>query len=124
MQAIFRCIICLFLVLPIGCWQHSTAEQVACKMTCKQRLDRCISLCQDCCGKCSLRSTAAATGSYNQYKREQCVQGKSIVRQLQSFRDPLKCRKTTCECSADYDVCMQSSSGVIHKQLQVVPACC
>jgi hypothetical protein len=42
---------------------------------------------------------------------------------LNSYRDPLQCRKVTCNCHADYQVCIQSCSGVIHKQLRVASAC-
>lgn len=95
----------------------------ACQNNCAQRLQQCNQVCRNNCLNCSVIANATAAVHFNQYKHEQCVQGKIVALELQSFRDPLQCRKTTCACRADYDVCKQSCNGLIHKKLQVVNPC-
>jgi len=99
-------------------------EQIACKKNCVERFKTCSQVCDNSCQTCSLAANCGAAHNYNRYKHEQSVQGGIIARELKSYRDPLQCRKTTCNCMADYNVCTQSCTGVIHKRLQVGPACC
>lgn len=95
-----------------------------CKNECQERLNACNQACQNSCRNCSLEASINAKRNYSRYNHEQYVQGGIMVRDLKSYQDPLQCRKTTCNCWADYNVCKQSCKGLIHKRLQVSPACC
>lgn len=129
MHSILRLILCIAVVSLAACASHKNSvkashELAACKMKCQQSFNACNQVCFKNCRQCSTCSSAMTAKSYNQYKHQQCVQGGIIARNLNSYRDPLQCRKTTCECPADYRVCIQSCAGVIHKRLQVPPTCC
>ncbi|KTC66138.1 acyltransferase (plasmid) [Legionella adelaidensis] len=121
-----RLLWCFLFLLLASC--HRSVEvvhyQVACKLVCLKKFDACINNCRDSCSNCSACSSKATANSYKQYVHEELVQGGFLVRQLNSYRDPLKCRKPTCNCKADRRVCEQSCEGVIHKRLQVPPTCC
>ncbi len=99
-------------------------ERAACKNSCKERLKTCNQVCDNGCNECSLDAKCATARNYSRYIHEQNIQGGIIARELNSYRDPLQCRKTTCNCLADFNVCTQSCTGLIHKRLQVGPACC
>lgn len=94
-----------------------------CKQACQQQLEICSRVCHNSCSKCSKNACQGTRKRYNRYQHEQCVRGEFVMRELQSYRDPLQCRKNTCDCQADYRVCVQSCAGKIRKRLQVVPAC-
>lgn len=116
------------LLLLVACTNHALmtkhAEQASCKMTCQLRLKSCQHVCHDDCRTCSEQVQKSVKRSYDQYIHEIQVQGGIISRELNSFKDPLQCRKTSCDCSADYDVCTQSCKGLIHKNVRVPSACC
>ena len=120
MQFIF---VMAFILLP-GCVSHKDKHEAAqCKYTCQQKLNSCQKVCQNNTIHCITLANDHALKSYHSYKKQQCVQGKPVVRELQSYRDPLQCRKTTCDCNTDYRVCTQACTGLIHKRLQVAPTC-
>lgn len=45
------------------------------------------------------------------------------MRELNSYRDPLQCRKVTCDCLSDFAICKKGCTGVIPTKLQAVPYC-
>ena len=94
-----------------------------CVATCEHRANLCATSCQNNCQNCLASARESTVSGYKHYIHEQCVRGGIITRQLKSYRDPLQCRKITCNCPADYQVCMQSCGGVIHKQLRVASVC-
>ena len=96
----------------------------ACKMSCQERFERCRQVCDKSCQKCSETAHCSAARHYNRMVHEQVIQGGIVSRELNSYRDPLQCRKTTCNCQADYTVCKAGCTGIIRKRLQVGPACC
>lgn len=98
-------------------------QLAACKASCKERLVACTRVCSDNCMRCTISANARAARNFLRYKHQQCVQGKIVALELQSFRDPLQCRKSSCACPIDYQVCTQSCHGTIYKRLQVVPPC-
>lgn len=102
---------------------HAQATRV-CQQHCLQAYKKCDEICHKNCEDCGTRSYRDAEARYAQYRRERCIQGGVIMRQLQSFRDPLQCRKSTCDCEADLLVCKKSCTGVIPKRLQVPSICC
>lgn len=94
-----------------------------CKMSCDQRKAACSKTCRNNCAQCSTAANNRRVVQYNHYVHEQRVKGKNIALQLNSFRDPLQCRKVTCNCAADYQICLQSCGGVIQKTLKNAPLC-
>ncbi len=129
MRSILRVMLACVVVALVGCASQKMAvksanDKMVCKMACQQRLTACNQVCYKNCPTCTKVANASAARHYSQYKQEQCVQGGIIARDLKSYRDPLQCRKTTCNCWADYSVCVQACAGVIHKRLQIAPVCC
>ena len=120
---------CLWVVLLLtGCTHAPQEAQVSqeartCKVRCQVAYERCQEQCHDACKPCVQQGNEQATAAYKRYHHERCVQGKTIVRQLQSYCNPLECRKTSCDCPADYRMCVEGCSGEIHKRLQVLPTC-
>lgn len=117
----------LLLLLVVGtsisCTYHQPTVQEraitaaaisSCQGCCKQVLAHCQDHCVNNDRCCRSKGCLATIKSYHQYKKEQCMQGYGVVRRLNSFRDPLQCRKTTCNCMADYRVCMQSCAKEVH----------
>lgn len=123
---VFLCIAALTLVACASLHgSHQCAQtMIKCKSNCQERLNSCKQVCHNDCQSCAVEMKANTICSYNRYRHEQDVQGGIMVRELKSYRDPLQCRKTTCNCLADYNVCKQSCTGRIRKRLQVSPACC
>ncbi len=130
MNVIMRLLMCCAtLLIMMSCTVlHNKALKIAstnqCKSLCFERFDSCKKSCRDSCPNCSLSAYQRAAMNYTKYVHEQKVEGQIIARELNSYRDPLQCRKTTCNCLADYEECKQSFEGIIHKRLQVGPACC
>lgn len=110
-----------------ACIQFLSAEQkttqTACIATCEQRAAACTKVCRNNCRQCQARAGQSTSESYLYYQHEQFVKCDIVARQLNSYRDPLQCRKVTCSCSADYQICMQSCGSGIKKQLRVAPVC-
>lgn len=102
---------------------HTRADMPACQASCLEQASKCSQRCNNNCQQCSAQESRSTVNDYIDWKQGQLVQGKVVSRELNSFRDPLQCRKTTCNCSADYNVCIQSCGGVIRKQLYVAPLC-
>lgn len=99
-------------------------DRIACVKTCEKRWQACHAVCRKNCQACVDSSNASTVCQYRRYMHEQYVQGNIVTRDLQSYRDPLQCRKTTCHCLADYQDCSQMCTGNIYKRLQIAPACC
>lgn len=121
--------VALSLSLLAGCSHFNLGKQpvnpvfAACKMNCDQRAAACQKVCRNNCPQCCSYANQSAANAYYDYRHEQIVKGGFIVRQLKSYRDPLQCRKTTCNCKADYQICIQTCGGRIPKQLKAAPQC-
>ncbi|WP_133127460.1 acyltransferase [Legionella nagasakiensis] len=125
MYIMIRLIFCFVFILLASCTKQTPASgQAGCRISCEKQFNECKAVCTNNCRRCSTCTDLSAAKSYNQYKHEQCMQGGIIARELKSYRDPLQCRKTTCNCLADYRMCVQSCAGTIQKRLQVAPTCC
>lgn len=96
----------------------------ACIAECQTQKAACQSRCSTSCKQCQADADSSMIKRYKTYVHEQCVQGERVALQLQSFRDPLQCRKTSCDCLADHRVCVGACRGTIRKSLQVTPFCC
>ena len=99
-------------------------QSSSCKMQCLKQRHTCQQICHNDCYTCFKEVQKTVKRSYDQYIREVKTQGGVIARDLNSFKDPLQCRKTSCDCSADFEVCAQSCKGLIHKNMRVPSACC
>lgn len=129
MYSIIRVSLCLVLMSLVACSSLQSSvkranERTTCIQACQQELKQCNKICQNNCRECGKQAINNASRHYQKFVHEQQVQGGVLARELYSYRDPLQCRKVTCDCSADYTVCTQSCNGLIHKRLQVAPVCC
>jgi hypothetical protein len=124
MTFIVRGLFCFMFFLLSGCGavNHYQA-QLTCKATCQERFIACNKTCDNSCSGCCQASNQRTAREYDHYLKQQAIQGKAVVRELNSYRDPLQCRKTTCECPTDYRTCIQTCSGKVPKKLQMAPAC-
>ncbi len=115
---------CSFLCL-LSCTQHflfyGNNHFVSCKINCENRLKICTKVCRNNNLQCSAAATELTAKNYAHYLHEQRVKGEFIALQLNSFCDPLQCRKTTCNCQADYRVCVRACKGTIPKYLHQTP---
>jgi hypothetical protein len=100
-----------------------TQELKQCKSMCMQRFVSCQKLCVNNCASCSAKESYMTIVNYVKYVHEEQIEGGSLMRGLKSYRDPLQCRKVTCNCYADLMTCEQSCTGIIQKQLRSVPYC-
>ncbi len=115
---------CLLFSLA-GCVSNSFRQQelAQCKATCARHFEFCKKNCINNCPVCFWQSTQNTVQNFTKYTMERKVEGKKVMRELNSYRDPLQCRKITCNCMMDLMTCNQSCSGVIRKRLQVIPNC-
>lgn len=128
MNYLLRLIYCTVLIVLSGC---ATQQQIIvkpkdvnqCLQLCAQRLESCKQLCSNNCPRCSAISTDTTAKNYFEYIHDKQVQGGYIYRGLNSYRDPLQCRKVTCNCTSDFITCEQGCTGVIQKRLQAAPYC-
>lgn len=127
MKFCIRGVLVLLFVCLGSCTHHviGTLKQSypMCEAVCKQRLSRCHELCRNNCFQCGAFTKQSTCKAYRHYQHEEYVKGGEISRELNAYRDPLQCRKVTCDCKADYRICMQASKGAISKQLRSVPLC-
>ena len=95
-----------------------------CEQRCDTRLVQCQEHCHDSCQTCTQQAKAITEKYYQHYWQGRCVEGKRPILQLQSYHDPLQCRKKSCDCAADYRVCRSACRGSIPKRLQRQLNCC
>lgn len=115
----------LLLVLA-GCKTYqgfSLNNQVllACQKACWASQKICQTQCQNNIDNCESAASQNTKKMFCRYKHEQYIQGNIVARELKSYRDPLQCRKITCDCWADYRVCRAACTPIIHKRLQTLP---
>lgn len=94
-----------------------------CKITCIQNFKFCKQHCVDNCPTCSAAAARNTAKNFARYVHEREVEGKKVMRELNSYHDPLQCHKVTCNCFYDFEICKQGCAGVIEKRLQAVPYC-
>lgn len=125
MTRVMVIIFCLFLASCTYLSQSAEHRRVlaACKISCEQKAKECSRVCTNNCPQCSAASWRSTVNYYRRYTNEQTVKGGIIAHELKSYRDPLQCRKITCDCVADYQQCRESCGGVIQKRIQAPPIC-
>lgn len=101
----------------------SAQQMQTCKMACMKQYHFCASKCVDNCPTCSAKAHQFAARNYAKYLNELKIEGGINDRELNSYRDPLQCRKISCNCVADFNTCNQGCTGVIQKRLLNVPYC-
>ena len=129
MHSTVRIIFCFAVMVLAGCASQQASvkranDRVICQKGCEQQYKICSQVCHNNCKDCNQSSALGTACNYKKYTHEQQIQGGVIARELNSFSDPLQCRKISCDCSADYTVCAESCKGLIHKRLQTAPLCC
>jgi len=128
MNSLVRVLCCIILSGLVACAtdekiQVNPQSLTLCKMTCVKRFESCQKTCINSCSRCSANSSYTSRSNYLKYTHEKQIQGGFITRGLKSYRDPLQCRKVTCNCTSDFIVCNQGCVGVIQKRLRSVPYC-
>jgi hypothetical protein len=98
-------------------------EISSCKIFCLKQQESCQQRCVDNCPKCYHAATDSAANGFFKYTNVKQVEGGYINRRLISYRDPLQCRKVSCNCTADFLTCNQGCTGIIEKRLQSLPYC-
>lgn len=94
-----------------------------CLSQCLSHHSACQQTCNNSCVNCQKKAQSKAAENYSKYRLQQKISGGYALRQLNSYRDPLQCRKTTCNCRADLIACKQSCYGLIKKALRTRPYC-
>jgi len=128
MNSLLRLLCCIAFIGLSACMTQQKTEVKGqslsqCKTICLQHLESCKQSCTNNCRTCSAGSSYTSTSNYSKYVHEKFVEGGYIARGLNSYRDPLQCRKVTCNCASDFNTCNQGCTGVIQKRLQSVPYC-
>jgi hypothetical protein len=98
-------------------------QQRQCQNQCLGELQYCRKICKDSCPNCCGLSKFHAMESFRRYANQADVQGFFPINLLQYYDDPLKCKKTSCDCQADYILCKQHCAGIITKKLNNTKPC-
>jgi hypothetical protein len=123
-----RLVICVACIIMLSCNSMTSSlqsknTQNQCMQVCFKHLDFCKQHCDNNCRRCSRTATIEARNDYVKYLHEIKIRGGILTRGLNSYRDPLQCRKVTCNCASDFNTCKQGCTGIIHKKLQAIPYC-
>jgi len=123
MRSYFRLIIFTALILLSSCSNYSDylekeRQLKSCHIKCNMKLDICNKQCKNNALECAVKANIEASKNFKRYKKREFIQGKVLIEELQSFKDPLQCRKVTCSCQEDFRVCNQSCRGKIYKHLK------
>ncbi len=120
-------VLSLCILISLSCTKQQNDEGFLhlsqCQTHCRKQFELCNTLCVNHCAHCNQVADESAEERYGKYVQEQEIQGETIAREVDSYRDPLKCRKVTCNCSADFTICEQGCTGIIQKQLRAKPYC-
>ncbi len=103
-----RIITILLVLLLISCVSLENQRTMrVCKDICQQQSLKCQKLCNNDARHCQAFVMGNARKSYAKYVHQQRLQANDIALELQSFRDPLQCKKITCDCLADARMCVK-----------------
>jgi len=123
MNSILRLLLCCLFICLSGCATQHMQQVKQCKAVCLQKFNECRSTCTNNCPNCSASSSHTSSTNYAKYVHQERIMGGIVARELNSYRDPLQCRKVSCNCSADLSTCAQNCTGIIQKRLEAVPYC-
>lgn len=123
-------IIMVILFLCVGCTKQHTSTTpkdakvtAECLKTCKKHYGACERTCDNDCRTCQKEAYEEAKKDYLRYQSQVSVMGEYNIRQIGSYRDPLMCSKSSCNCRADKSACEQACHGKISKYLRIAPRC-
>lgn len=116
-------LLCLSLWLLSACSYMHNQQQLfeqrkLCIAHCDERFQYCKQTCDENEKLCRMKSEARAAVHFAHYQHQQKVKGQVVMEEVNVFRDPLACRKVTCDCVQDKNMCQQACRGAIHKRLQ------
>lgn len=127
-QQMMLTVLCMLFLWGCSQTPHEDAIKAQTERACVKQCDikkaACLRQCRYSCRNCDKAEHAKMVARYKTYVHEQNVQGERVALQLQSFKDPLQCRKTSCDCYADHRICTSACKGKIQKRLLVAPYCC
>lgn len=106
-----------------GHYVEKERKYKACHLDCLAKKDHCKAICRNNCAECTGLKDLQAAKRFKDYKHQKTVQKKLVDLELQSFKDPLQCRKVTCSCQDDFSVCVQACKGNIKKNLKAKAVC-
>ena len=119
----FKGLTCVLFFFLAACQFKRIEIRQACDQSCAQSFQQCQTVCHDSCPKCCEKKHSTANNAYRRYVNEKNITGDPAINLLQSFDDPLKCNKNSCNCQADYILCKQSCKGRIDKRLKTFKPC-
>jgi hypothetical protein len=114
-------VVTILLTLGLTACMHTPPSLIkppSCHTQCRTQLTTCAVICQNSCAVCSQEVQCKTDETYRQYVAQQRAQGLTVARERNSYRDPLACKKFTCDCMSDYDLCKQRCSGKVKPLLQ------
>ena len=94
-----------------------------CVAACVADFKYCQHICVKDCPHCCAHDTLKVKESYQRYVRQCQIEGKVPLSRLQSFSDPLKCNKNSCNCQDDLVLCKQTCLGKVYKGLKPYKPC-
>lgn len=97
--------------------------QKQCIQACVADFNYCQKICVKDCPHCCANESAKSRDSLNRYARQSRIEGKVPLSRLQSFSDPLKCNKNSCNCQDDLVLCKQTCLGKVYKSLKPYKFC-
>ena len=101
-------------------YRKDASEKQRCFAACIDSRHHCSAVCDQDANLCNKKADAIAAVHFNHYRHQQRMLGAVVTEELNSYRDPLACLKPTCDCTLDYQVCVQSCRGKIYKRSQPV----
>jgi hypothetical protein len=97
--------------------------QKQCIQACVADFNYCRKICVKDCFHCCAHESVKARTSLSRYVRQCRIEGKVPLSRLQSFSDPLKCNKNSCNCQDDLVLCKQTCLGKVYKSLKPYKFC-
>jgi hypothetical protein len=97
--------------------------QKQCVQACVADFHYCQKICVKDCFHCCAHESVKARDAHCRYVKQSRIEGKVPLSRLQSFSDPLKCNKNSCNCQDDLVLCKQTCLGKVYKSLKPYKFC-
>lgn len=128
MRIYLRLILIFLFILVSSCgyynqYVNKERQLKDCSLQCNAKINKCKKQCRNNIQECNALANMQAALRFKEYQKRQVIQGIIVNEELQSFKDPLQCRKVTCSCQEDFRVCKQSCRGKIYKYLKASADC-
>lgn len=118
-KAIFQGITLSFVLVFLVACAHKPSHLSAdghgydCDAGCRAALTTCNQECQNSCQLCKKHTQRMTDRRYRIYVARQKAQGLPVIQMRDAYKDPLRCKKVTCDCASDYDICKQLCTGKV-----------